>query len=63
MDVAAGVEVAAVDIKAALDLLVLDPDNLDAEVAGEAPRDAVPEALGGDVRVRQAAGSRTAPPS
>ena len=63
VDVAAGVEVSAVDLEAALDLVVLDPDHLDAEVAGEAPLDPAAEALGRDVRVRQAAGSRTAPPS
>jgi hypothetical protein len=63
VDVAAGVQVAAVDLEAALDLVVLDAHDLDAEVAGEAPGDAVPKALGRDVRVRQAAGSRTAPPS
>jgi hypothetical protein len=57
------VEVAAVHLEAALDLVVLDADDLDAEVAREAPGDAVAEALGGDVEVRQAAGSRTAPPS
>ena len=34
--VAAGVEVAAVDLEASLDLVVLDPHDLDAEVAREA---------------------------
>jgi len=61
--VAAGVEVALVDLQAALDLVVLDPDDLDAEVAGEAALDARAEAIGGDLRVGQAAFSRSAPPS
>jgi hypothetical protein len=61
--VAAGVEVAAVDLEAALDLVVLDPDDLYAEVAGEAALDALAEELRRDGRVRQAAFSRSAPPS
>jgi hypothetical protein len=63
VDIAAGVEVAVVHREPALHLVVLDAHHLDAEVAGEAPGDAVPKALGRDVRVRQAAGSRSAPPS
>ena len=61
--VAAGVEVAVVDLEAALDLVVLDAHDLDAEVAGEAARDAPAEALRGYVGVRQAARSSSAPPS
>jgi hypothetical protein len=56
-------EMAPVDHEAALDLVVLDPDQLDAEVAGEAACDGVAEALGGYFRVRQAARSSSAPPS
>src|SRR5215207_3190768 len=61
--VAAWVEVAVVDLEAALDLVVLDAHDLDPEVSGEAARDALPEALRGDGRVRQAARSSSAPPS
>jgi hypothetical protein len=61
--VAAGVEVARVDLQAALDLVVLDPDDLDPEVGGEAALDARAEALGCDLRIGQAAFSKRAPPS
>ena len=61
--VSAGVEMAAVHLEASLDLVVLDPDDLDAEVAGEAVADPVAEQLRRDRRVRQAACSRSAPPS
>ena len=60
---AAGMEVALVDQEPALHLVVLDPDHLDAEVAREAALDARAEAIGGDLRVGQAAFSRSAPPS
>jgi hypothetical protein len=56
-------EVALVDLEPALHLVVLDPDDLDAEVAWEAALDALAEAVGGDLRVRQAAFSKSAPPS
>jgi hypothetical protein len=57
------VEVALVNLEAALDLVVLDAYDLYPEVAGEAARDAPAEALRGDLRVRQAARSSSAPPS
>jgi acetyl-CoA acetyltransferase len=57
------VEVAVVDLEAALDLVVLDAHDLDPEVSGEAAGDALPEALRGDGGVRQAARSSSAPPS
>jgi hypothetical protein len=57
------VEVAPVDLEAALDLVVLDPDHLDAEVAREAALDGLAEELRPDRRVRQAAFSKSAPPS
>jgi hypothetical protein len=56
-------EVALVDLEAALDLVVLDAQDLDAEVAGEAARNASAERLRRDGRVRQAARSSSAPPS
>jgi hypothetical protein len=37
VDVAAGVEVPLVDDKATLDAVQLDADDLDAQIAGEAP--------------------------
>ena len=61
--IAAGVKVAPVDLEAALHLVVLDPDDFDPEIAGEAAFDALAEALGVDGRVRQAARSSSAPPS
>jgi hypothetical protein len=57
------VKVALVDRQAALDLVVLDPDYLDAEVAGEAAGDPLAEQLGRDGRVGQALRSSAAPPS
>jgi hypothetical protein len=63
VDVAARVQVAPIDLEPALHLVVLDPHDLDSEVAGEAACDALAEALGGDRRVRQAARSSSAPPS
>jgi hypothetical protein len=57
------VEVALVHLEAALDLVVLDAHDLDPEVAREAARDAPAEALRGDLGVRQAARSSSAPPS
>jgi hypothetical protein len=61
--VAAGVEVAAVDLEPALHLVVVDPDHLDAEVPGKAARDTRAEQLRRDRRVRQAAAlsSRASP--
>jgi len=61
--VAAGVEMAVVDLEPALNLVVLDADDLDPQVSGEAACDALAEPLRGDGRVRQAARSSTAPPS
>jgi hypothetical protein len=64
VDVAARVQVALVDLEPTLNLVVFDPDNLDAEIAREAARDAFAEALRGDGGVRQAAVlSRCAPSS
>jgi hypothetical protein len=57
------VEVPPIDVEAALDLVVLDANDLDSEVAGEAARDAPAEELRGDGGVRQAAFSSTEPPS
>jgi hypothetical protein len=57
------VEVALVHLETALHLVVLDPDDLDAEVAREAALDALPEAVGRDLRVGQAAFSNSAPSS
>ena len=51
--IAAWVEVAPVDLKAALHLVVIDAHDLDPEVAGEAACDAPAEALRGDGRIRQ----------
>jgi hypothetical protein len=56
-------EVALVDFEAAPHLVVLNAHDLDAEIAGEAARDAPAELLGRDGRVRQAARSSSAPPS
>ena len=61
--VAAGVQVALVHREPTLDLVVLDPHDLDAEVAREAPPDPLPEQLGSDRLVGQAARSSSAPPS
>jgi hypothetical protein len=56
-------EVTGVHLEAALHLVVIDPDDLDSEVAGEAVPDALAEALRRDLGVRQATFSRSAPPS
>jgi hypothetical protein len=63
VDIAAGVEVAAVHLEPALHLIVVDPDHLDAELPGKAARDAHAEQLRRDRRVRQAAAlsSRASP--
>jgi hypothetical protein len=53
VDVAPGVEMALVDLQAALDLAVVDPDDLDPEVAGKRPGDPLAEDVGGDGRVAQ----------
>jgi len=60
--IAPGVEVALVDPQASLDLAVVDADDLDAEVAGEAAGEPLLEQLRRDRRVRQACSS-AAPPS
>jgi hypothetical protein len=57
------VEVAAVDLEPALDLTVLDPHDLDAEIAREAAVDGLAKELRLDRLVRQAAFSKSAPPS
>jgi hypothetical protein len=56
-------EMALVDLETALDLVVLDPDDLDAELTGEAPGDPRAEDLRRDGGVGQAAGSSRASPS
>jgi hypothetical protein len=43
-------EMALIDREAALDLTGLDPDDLDPERAGEAPRESLLEELGLQVR-------------
>lgn len=57
MHVAARVEVALIDPDAPLDLTGLDPDDLDPERTGKAPRESLLEELGLQVRSNAAPSS------